>query len=154
MDTPEGQVVAVGRQSVTVSVDAAAVCRRCAAGRGCGAGLFGKRQPSTLLDVNVAEGVALHVGDRVRLELLPAHLLRAAWLVYGLPLFGMLLAVVAASQILAPGNDIAAVLFAAFGLVAGALLGRRAVNRSGCLRHCVPTASAIIRFANTDPPHS
>jgi sigma-E factor negative regulatory protein RseC len=150
MSTPEGQVVAVGRQSVTVSVDAAAVCQRCAAGRGCGAGLFGKRQPATLLDVNVGEGVALRVGDRVRLELLPAHLLRAAWLVYGLPLFSMLLAVAAGSSLLAPGSDLAAVLSGAAGLVAGVLLGRRAINRSGCLRQCIPTASAIVRFSNTD----
>ena len=44
MDTPKGTVVSVmtrgDRFVATVNVDVSAVCARCAAGRGCGAGLL------------------------------------------------------------------------------------------------------------------
>lgn len=151
MEAPEAKVLAVAGTSATVSVDAAAVCQRCAAGRGCGAGLFGKRQQPAELVVNVPPGVVLKAGDRVRLDLVPAHLLRAAWLAYGLPLAGLLLGAILASRLF-PSNELAAVLLAALGLLAGAWQGRRTLTRSGCLRHCVPTASERLpRLPNADP---
>lgn len=139
LDTPEAKVIAVRDGSATVSVDAGTVCRRCAAGRGCGAGIFAAAQEPKLIDVTVTAGILLEVGDRVRLALAPAQLLRAAWLMYGLPLVAMVLAVLAASRTVAPGSDLVAALFATLGLVGGTVLGRRAMSRDGCLHEFVPT---------------
>lgn len=141
MESRLAKVVAVGRERVTVSV-AAAACPRCAAGRGCGAGLLGPRPP-TELPVKAAPGVALKPGDSVRLELVPARLLRAAWLAYGLPLAGLVGGALLAAY-LVPGAEPMAVLASAGGLVTGALLGRRALSSKGQLSECVPTAAERI----------
>lgn len=143
MDTPEAKVLAVDGERATVSVDRAAICARCAAGRGCGAGLFGVRRQPAVIEVRLAAGVVVEAGDCVRLEFASARLLHAAWLAYGLPLASMIGAVLLAARI-APANELAAVLFAACGLVAGAVYGRRLLLQSGCLSQCVPTASARI----------
>lgn len=120
-----------------MSVDPAVVCARCAAGRGCGAGLFGRRRQPAVIEAKVAAGVTLEAGDRVRLEFLGSELVRAAWLAYGLPLAGVVAAVLVATRI-APGDDLTAVACAALGLLAGAWYGRRSLKRSGCLSRCVP----------------
>jgi sigma-E factor negative regulatory protein RseC len=141
-DRPEARVLAIaaGRERATVSVDPALVCARCAAGRGCGAGLFGQRRRPAVIEAKVAAGITLSPGDRVRLEFLASELVRAAWLAYGLPLAGLLVAVLVATRV-APGNDLAAVAWAALGLLAGAWYGRRSLLDSGCLGRCVPTVS-------------
>jgi sigma-E factor negative regulatory protein RseC len=143
MNTPEAKVVAAGIHSATVSVEVAAACPRCAAGRGCGAGLLQKGR-ARLIEVKLAEGLRLETGDRVRLELAPEHLLRAAWLAYGLPLLAMVLATGAATKIADAGNDLTAVAFGALGLIIGVLSGRRILARDECLRHLVPTATGKI----------
>lgn len=130
----------MGTRRATVSVDAAAVCPRCAAGQGCGAGLFVGRPRPAELEVEVAPGLVLEPGDRVSLEIVPSRLLRTAWQAYGLPLAGLVAGALAAAWA-APGGELAAVLGALFGLVAGAIAGRRALSRNGQLGHCVPTAA-------------
>ncbi len=147
-DAPEARVIAAGRERATVSVDSAAVCARCAAGRGCGAGLLGQRQKPAIIEAKLAEGMTLEAGDRVRLEFVPAELMRAAWLAYGLPLAGLVVAVIAASR-LAPANEPAAIAAAAIGLVAGAWYGRRSLRQGTCLSRCVPTISARIPPSRT-----
>ena len=116
------------------------MCARCAAGRGCGAGLFGQRRQPAVIEAKVAAGVTLAPGDRVRLEFLAPELVRAAWLAYGLPLAGLLIGVLIATR-LAPGDDVAAVASAALGLFAGAWYGRRSLLHGGCLGRCVPMVS-------------
>lgn len=143
MDNPEATVIAVRAQRVTVSVDAVAACPRCAAGTGCGAGLLGRRASSEL-QVKVAPGVSLAPGDRVRLEFLPAPMLRAAWLAYGLPLVGLVTGAVGAAST-APDGDLIAVAGSLAGLAGGAWLGRRALSRHGRLGDCVPTAAGKVR---------
>lgn len=120
-----------------MSVDRAAVCARCAAGRGCGAGLLGARRKPAIIEARVSEGIALRAGDRVRLEFVAAEMLRAAWLAYGMPLTGLLAATLLATRI-APGNELAAVACAALGLLAGAAYGRQSLRRGSCLGRCVP----------------
>jgi len=151
MNTPEGQVVALGQGSATVSVDAAVACARCAAGRGCGAGLFQEGR-KRLIEVNVVQGLSLEIGDRVRLEQAPGQLLRAAWLAYGLPLVSMLVAVAVAAAIVESSDELAAVLFGAAGLLAGAWTGRRILHRNACLRRIVPTACERIVSTTADRP--
>ena len=124
-----------------MSVDAAAVCARCAAGKGCGAGLLTGRDRSRLIDVNVSPGMDLKVGDEVKLTLAPSHLLRAATLAYGLPLCAVIIALGAAWFMNRALNDVAAVFVAIGALIAGVLLGRQFLNRDGCLKNFVPTVS-------------
>lgn len=121
-------------------MDRAAVCARCAAGRGCGAGLLGAQRKPAVIEAKVAGGISLRAGDRVRLEFVPAELLRAAWLAYGLPLTGFVAAALAATRI-APGSELAAVAGAALGLLAGAAYGRRSLRLNGCVGRCVPVVS-------------
>ena len=121
-------------------MDRAAVCARCAAGRGCGAGLLGARRKPAVIEAEIAEGISLRPGDRVRLEFVPAELLRAAWLAYGLPLTGLVGAALLATRV-APGNELAAVACAALGLLAGAAYGCRSLRLNGCVSRCLPVVS-------------
>ncbi len=72
----------------------------------------------------------------VRVSLLPARLLRAAAIVYGIPLLGALL--VAGGAGLAGFGETAAALAALGGLGGGYWLARRFVRREACLREFTP----------------
>ncbi len=141
MDSPVGRIVSVASGHATVSVDAAQVCARCAAGKGCGAGLLTGAGRSRLIDVNVPPGMDLKPGDDVKLTIAPSHLLHAAVLAYGLPLAGVVIALGIAWIMSRTLNDVLAVVLAICGLVAGALLGRHFLNQHGCLKNLVPTVS-------------
>ncbi|HZD53357.1 MAG TPA: SoxR reducing system RseC family protein, partial [Woeseiaceae bacterium] len=121
MDRPEAKVIAVGRHRATVSVEVAAACPRCASGAGCGAGLLVRRREPAELEVEIARGISLQPGDRVRLAFLPARLLRAAWLAYGLPLGGIVCGTLLSAW-LEPRGELAAVAMGVAGLLAGFLL--------------------------------
>ncbi len=141
MDSPVGRIVSVAPGHATVMVDAALVCARCAAGKGCGAGLLTGASRSRLIDVSVTPGMDLKPGDDVRLTLAPSHLLRAAVLAYGMPLAGVIIALGIAWIMSRTLNDVLAVTLAICGLVAGALIGRHFLNQDDCLKNLVPTVS-------------
>jgi sigma-E factor negative regulatory protein RseC len=150
LQSPDATVVAVGSGRATVSVEAG-VCKRCASGRGCGAGLLATPRGPRVVEVPVANGLVLDVGDRVQLSLPPAQLLRAAWLAYGLPLVALVLATLLASRI-GRGHDGIAILSAAAGVAAGAWLGRHALKRYGCLQQFIPEATArAVSRPHADP---
>ncbi len=139
MDHPGGRIIRIedigGAQHAEVEVSAAFACPRCAAGKGCGAGLWAAGQ-SRLLRASVGPGVDVEVGDSVCIELAPRDLLLAAWLVYGLPLAT---AVAGAALAYAAGSgDAAAALAAVAGLAAGVLHARRRVGTDACLRRFTP----------------
>ena len=143
---PEAQVISVQPGHATVRVESAAACARCAAGRGCGAAMsFGHRALRDI-DVVVPAGLTLHVGERVRLNLAPARILHAAWLVYGMPLAGMVLAVAVGAFVAAPAGavagDLAIAVFASGGLAGGFLWGRRSLLRMACWRQFIPSVLA------------
>lgn len=94
--------------------------------------------------MRVADGLDLEPGDCVRLELKPLHLLRAAWLAYGLPLLAMVLSVAAATAMADLLSDIGVMAFGAAGLAAGLIAGRRILRRDSCLQHLTPVASERI----------
>ncbi len=96
MDVPIGKIVSIGPDSATVAVERSAACPRCAAGKGCGAGLLSGSTRPAMLEVSLSPQLKLNQGDEVRLTLEPSHLLRASLLVYGLPLAGIILMLVAA----------------------------------------------------------
>ena len=141
MESPVGRIVSLADGHATVSVDAAANCARCAAGKGCGAGLLTGSNRSRLIEVQLSPGLGLKAGDEVKLELAPANLLRAALLAYGLPLGGIVIALGVAGFLDRALDDQIAVILAVGGLVSGALLGRYYLNKDGCLKNFVPTIS-------------
>lgn len=144
MDNPTGRVVSLvdsrsGARAV-VEVDVAASCPRCAAGKGCGAGLLqsgGLRQ----IEVEVPDGIQPHVDDRVEVSLAPHHLLQAAATVYGFPLTGGL-----AGAALAYGlalGDTAAAVAALVGLGGGLVASRWRLRQGSCLRRLTPTIERL-----------
>ena len=146
MTHPQGTIIEIFRDSrgarAMVDVKAEAVCARCAAGRGCGAGILGARRGMRRLDVAVDERLGLAVGDTVSVELAPGNVLAAALVVYGLPLAGA-----AAGAALAFGlglGDAWAALTALCGLGAGVLAGRRRLQSSGCLARFTPTLTRAV----------
>jgi sigma-E factor negative regulatory protein RseC len=141
MESAVGTIVSITVGYATVSVDAAFVCARCAAGKGCGAGLLIGSDRTRLIDVQLSPGSSLKAGDKVNLTLAPSNLLRAAFLAYGLPLGGIVIALGVAWFLNHTLDDRSAVLLAIGGLVGGVLFGRHYLNRDGCLKNLVPTIS-------------
>ncbi len=139
MDSPVGKIVSVTDGQATVFVDSAPNCARCAAGKGCGAGLLTGGNRSRLIDVQITPGLDLKVGDDVKLTLAPSHLLRAAVFAYGLPLLGVVVASGIAWFLNETLHEHFAVILAIGGLLTGAMIGRHYLNKDGCLRNLVPT---------------
>ena len=123
-----------------VEVATALRCARCAAGKGCGAGLIGGGDAPRRVDALVAADLDLRAGDDVLLELSPDRLLHAAWLAYGLPLAGAIAG--AALAWFAGAGDPGAAATALGGAALGVGLARLRLRRSGCLQRFTPTIKA------------
>lgn len=95
-------------------------CARCAAGRGCGGGIFSRLLGTRLHRVRALNEPTAAPGDMVLLGLAEAALWQGALRVYGWPL-GLLLAGLLAGQV---GGDAGALLGGAIGFVLGLLLSR------------------------------
>ena len=135
------KVVAIDSGQVTVDVETSVACVRCAAGKGCGAGLLGGAVQTRRITVPNSNGLRLRRGDRVLLTLHPAGLLRAALIAYGLPLFGTILVLLLGNWLRDGLSDADAVLLAVIGLVTGLLAGRRTLRHAGCPGSLTPTIS-------------
>ena len=144
MHHPEGQVLSVDANTrpahAVIEVEASFRCARCASGKGCGAGVFAGDAGSRRVDALVADRLELQVGDRVRLELTADNVLRAAGLVYGLPLCGALGG--AALAWWSGAGDAGAALAAGTGGLAGIAAGRLRLRRGNCLRQYTPLVTA------------
>jgi sigma-E factor negative regulatory protein RseC len=112
-----------------VLLEAAPACPRCAEGRGCGAGLFGRRRRLARVRVPGDSASEFEIGQAVTLSVAGERLLGIALAAYGLPLAGAVLATGAAG--LAGLGEGAAILAAACGLAAGAGLARRRLRSAG-----------------------
>ena len=119
-----------------VAVDTERACARCAAGKGCGAGLLAGRDECRQVEAPVAPGIELRPGDTVRLGLAPGQLMAAALHAWGLPLAGAVCGASLASSF-AAGDAIAAVA-AVTGALTGAAWARRRL-RQACLATLSPT---------------
>ncbi len=148
MDAPIGKIVSIGPDSATVAVERSAACPRCAAGKGCGAGLLSGSTRPAMLEVSLSPQLKLSQGDEVRLTLEPSHLLRASLLVYGLPLAGIILMLVAGWLISRPLSDPEAIVYAITGLAAGLLAGRWQLNRRDCLKQFIPKIEGVVDGAS------
>lgn len=139
MNSPVAHVLSVAGDSATVSVDSAIDCPRCRAGKGCGAGLIGSTGAAKRrLDVPVRPGLTLNAGDRVRLSLHPSRLLKAAVVVYGAPLGGIVGALALATWYFDALSDPGAVIVAALGFAVGVMASRRRLQRDNCIEDFIP----------------
>lgn len=147
MTDPQGTIVEIIRDGrgtrAVVEVEAAAICARCAAGRGCGAGLFAGRQGTRRLELGIAGNPGLVEGTVVALELAPANVLRAALIVYGLPLAGA--AIGAALAYALTLGDAGAAAMALLGLCVGALASRQRLGSESCLARFTPSIARVVR---------
>jgi sigma-E factor negative regulatory protein RseC len=142
MKNPQGTIVELVRDAggarAIVEVEAA-VCARCASGRGCGAGVMSGRTGRRRIELLIAPGHELAEGDVVGIELAPGNVLRAASLVYGLPLAGAICG--AALAFLNALGDGGAAALAIAGLFAGALVSRSRLESTSCLARFTPVVS-------------
>lgn len=143
MTDPVATVVSVADGRARVEIADSSACPRCAAGKGCGAGIFGSTRESIALTVRVADGLQVATGDRVTLSLAPTGLVQAALFVYGAPLGGLLLASGTAYLLLDPLTDMIALGFSACGLLAGGIVGRVLARRDGCVSRMSPSINGL-----------
>ncbi len=146
METPRGTVVSlVTRENdrvATIDVDVAAVCARCAAGKGCGAGLLAGTGPKRRIEAVAGHELGLRPGDTVELSLEPRSLLYASFVAYGAPLIGALSAAAIAYALSFGDAEAAAASLA--GVVAGVVFSRLYLGRRACLNRFEPTVSRVL----------
>ena len=146
MDNPQGRILSIHRDEspphAVVEVAASLRCARCAAGKGCGAGLLGGDPKLRRVDALITQDLDLVEGDQVAIELASDNLLRASVIVYGLPLFGAVTG--AAVAWLAGADDLGAAIAALAGVSVGILTGRLRLQRTGCLRTFTPVITSRI----------
>jgi sigma-E factor negative regulatory protein RseC len=140
MDNPTGKIQSLiasnGAVRAVVEVDVSKACPRCAAGKGCGAGLFTGSGRKRSVEAIVGEHLSLAEGDSVEISLASDNLLKAALIVYGMPLIGAIAA--AGLAYLLQLGDSAAAVAAVLGLMSGLLAGRWLLSRDECLENFVP----------------
>ena len=137
-----GILHAAGGQRVTVEVDKAIVCARCASGKGCGAGLWLGSERSRQVEAVAHRRFELAVGDTVQLKLAPSGVFAAAMHAYGAPLLGVLVAV-AIAQGMAFG-DVEAAAASLAGLAVGSFASRLYLNRPSCLTRLQPRIEKVL----------
>lgn len=138
METAVGRISAISDRIATVEVDSPVACKRCAAGRGCGAGIFQASEQSREISVRIPADMAVREGDFVELTIGPKFLLRAAMLAYGLPLVSMVLFPGLAWLIMGGIPDIVGISLAVAGLAAGLVIGRNILRRESVCEQFVP----------------
>jgi len=151
MDNPTGIIQSLvsdahGTRAV-VEVDVSTACPRCAAGKGCGAGLLLGSSRLRRVEASFSAELRLVEGDNVEIALTPINLLQAALTVYGLPLLGAL-AGAGLAYVMVLG-DAAAASAAILGLLGGLLVGRWRLRYTACLERFVPRIEKRLRSAQT-----
>jgi sigma-E factor negative regulatory protein RseC len=145
MDNPVGKVLSLvdrpdGAHAL-VAVQNAPVCARCAAGKGCGAGLLATPNGEQRIEAHIPAGLEVEINDNVEVSLAPASLLHAAAVVYGIPMLGALLAAAVAYS--ASLGDAGAAVASLLGLGAGLVVSRSRLRKPGCLRSFTPSVKRL-----------
>lgn len=150
MDSPRGRILSIHSDAAppyaVVEIAAAPGCARCASGKGCGAGVLAGDERPRSVEALIGHRLAVQVGDKVSIQLAPKNLLRAALIVYGLPLTGAIAA--SAAAYLLGASDPAAVAMALVGAGLGLLIGRLRLRRVRCLRDFTPTITKRLALAD------
>ena len=139
METAIGRVEAVSNQRITIVVDAPVACRRCASGKGCGAGLLTGLARERRIDVAQPQGMQCNPGDKVALAIAPGQLLRAAAIAYGIPLLALIAAAGLAALAGSTVSDGPAIALVLGGLFLGVVGSRYLLTRDRACEHYVPT---------------
>jgi sigma-E factor negative regulatory protein RseC len=131
-----------------VSFEPLSQCRRCMAGQGCGAGVFGRLFPARTSSLVLSTQQSFKPGQKVRVGLRPAQLLRASLVLYGAPLAGFLLGLLLGNvlfQGLAYGEWLALVLavFSGAGLLLVLRVRRLVLNPVVQALSCNEVPSAL-----------
>jgi len=140
MQNPHGHIIEMRPDNtVVVEIESAVVCARCAAGKGCGAGLLGSKAADRRVEASLTDYLDFGVGDEVSISLQSNNVLRAAVIVYAYPL----LAAVAAAGLAYGLNlgDVASASFALGGLLAGILLAKWRLKSARCLQQFTPVVA-------------
>ena len=149
MDSPRGRILSVHPDAAppfaVVEIAAAPGCARCASGKGCGAGVLAGDERPRSVEARIAHGLAVREGDSVCVRLAPKNLLRAALIVYGLPLAGAIAASAVAH--LLGARDPAAVAMVLVGAGLGLLIGRLRLRQARCLRDFTPMVTERLGLA-------
>ncbi len=114
----EGRVIALEAGMAWVESTRQGGCGSCAAKGSCGSQLLGEAlapspQHQALSRVLAIDPLGVQVGDRVLLGISDEGGLRAAWMMYGLPLFGLMSGLILAQ----PLGDLWAILAGSAGMV-------------------------------------
>jgi positive regulator of sigma E activity len=139
MDAPTAYIVSVDGPTALLRVDAAPACARCAAGKGCGAGLLTGQQAPRELRLPLPADGRFASGDRVLLEMQPAGLLQASVYAYGLPLMALTLVPLLANALWGPFGDGPLAGLALVAVAAAVAAGRLLLRREPCLQRMTPS---------------
>lgn len=148
MNSPVATVIDTFGHYARVQVESAA-CPRCAAGKGCGAGLIGGGRPGAAITAKLIDGLSVQPGQTVHLAVSDRSLLRGSLYLYGAPLLGLVVGT-AVSTLVPAAGDGAALVAAAFGLLAGGLAGAVLARRDRCLASLTPS---IVEPPSAARPH-
>ena len=143
MESAFGKISALDGQVATVLVDSPVVCKRCATGKGCGAGLFQGNDKPHEVHVNIPTDMTIRQGDSIELRIGPKFLLRAAALAYGLPLATMVLFPGLAWILTSNLGDGAGIVLALSGLTAGLGIGRQILKHESICEQFVPAVGEV-----------
>ncbi len=139
MNSPVATVLAVNDREALVQIADRAACPRCAAGKGCGAGLFAPTGKPVSLTIDIRADLGLGVGDKVELSLAPRDLLRSSLFAYGAPLGGLVIAAGIAYLLVDPLGDGLALGLCTVGLLSGGAVGRMLSARDQCIGKLSPS---------------
>lgn len=90
MIAQQGRIIAVVGEDAVVRIGAASGCPVCDAGRGCGAGIFGRLLRSHPITIHVPNRIRARVGQAVQLGIPEGLFLALVFRMYALPLlFGL-----------------------------------------------------------------
>lgn len=149
--TERARVLRVADGVAWVQCESQSGCARCAAGEGCGGGLFAKllrgrleELPVTLPADRVRDPLP---GDWLLIGLSTSAVQSASLLMYGLPLAGLLAGAMGSAFMLA--NDLVALAGALLGLSAGLWLARRQATKLGSDGRLRPV---LLRYLMAEEP--
>ncbi len=141
METVSGKICAIDERRITVEVRSAISCKRCAAGNGCGAGIFQSNIDQREIRLRKPDGLSAGVGDHIELSIQSRSILRAAVLAYGLPLISMLSTLAIVQALPVKIGEPLAVLMAILGLTLGVFVGRRFLRSDSVCTQFLPVVS-------------
>ncbi|MGH8494899.1 MAG: SoxR reducing system RseC family protein [Gammaproteobacteria bacterium] len=126
-----GRVVRVAGQHAWVARAGIAACERCAAGNGCGGGIFARLVGRRQYEVRARNAVVgVTAGDEVMIGLPERALLAGAFAVYIVPLIGLLAGAVLGGALFGPAGDGGVIVIGAAGFLAGVFWLRRYAGRA------------------------